>query len=182
MVKRNACATASALQFRCGRLSNFQPGFERVVHRWPDSLRPVAMNIDAKTAALSLHGLTFSTGTSLAHLRALRAEAFSRPIISNGSFETYSLADREAVSHLVFRNGALWQVRTSMLTAEDALGKPSERVERFRHTMHEAELKRLLGGTELRCSNGSAVELCFDERSLTSAIVTTYPTPDSRPS
>lgn len=140
------------------------------------------MNIDAETAALSLHGLKFTIGTSLAHLQALRAEDFSRPIISNGGFETYRLADKEAASHLVFKNGALWQVRTSMLTPEDALGEPSERIERFRHTMHEAELKRLLGGTELRCANGSVVELCFDGRSLTSAIVTTYPTPDSRSS
>lgn len=137
------------------------------------------MNIDAHTAALSLHGLTFSTGTSLANLRALRAEDFSRPIISNGSFETYRLADKEAASHLVFKNGTLWQVITSMLTAEDASGVVSEKAERLRHTIHEAVLKRLLGSTELRCSNGSVVELCFDDRSLTSAIVTTYPTPDS---
>lgn len=137
------------------------------------------MNIDTRTAALSLHGLTFEMGVSLASLRALRAEEFSRPIISNGSFETYRLADKEAASHLVFKNGTLWQVRTSMLTADDVSGERTEKAERFRHARHEGELKRLLGSTELRCSNGSVVELCFDERSLTSAIVTTYPTPDS---
>lgn len=140
------------------------------------------MKIDSQTAALSLHGLTFSIGTSLASLRALRAGDFSRPIISNGGFETYRLADKEAASHVVFKNGTLWQVRTSMLTEDDASGVAYERAERFRHTKHEVELKRLLGGTELRCSNGSVVELCFDDRSLTSAIVTTYPTPDSPPS
>lgn len=139
------------------------------------------MKIDSQTAALSLHGLTFSIGTRLADLRALRAEEFGRPLISNGSFETYRLADKEAASHLVFKSGTLWQVRTSMLTPEDASGEVSERAERFRHAKHEVVLKRLLGTTELRCANGSVVELCFDERSLTSAIVTTFPTPDSPP-
>jgi hypothetical protein len=139
------------------------------------------MKIDAQTAAICLHGLTFSMATSLESLQALRAGDFSRPIISNGGFETYRLADIEAASHLIFKNGMLWQVRTSMLTADDASGAASEKAERFRHTKHEVELKRLLGDTELRCSNGSVVELCFDDRSLTSVIVTTYPTPNSPP-
>jgi hypothetical protein len=137
------------------------------------------MKIDIQTAALSLHGLTFSVGTSLKSLQASRSEDFRRPIISNGGFETYRVADKEAASHLVFKNGTIWQVRTAMLTAEDASGQSSERTERLRHAKHEAELKSLLGDTQLHCPNGSKVELCFDERSLTSAIVTTYPTPDS---
>lgn len=139
------------------------------------------MKIDVHTAALSLHGLTFSAGTSLASLRASHAEDFRRPIITNGGFETYRIADKEAASHVVFKDGMLWQVRTSMLTDEDALGQVTAMTERLRHTMHEVELNRLLGSTELHCSNGSSVELCFDERSLASAILVTYPTPDPSP-
>jgi hypothetical protein len=137
------------------------------------------MNIDTQTGALNLHGLILSIGARLADLRALRADEFRCPLISNGSFLTYRLADKEAASHLVFKDCILWQVRTSILTGEDASGKPSKEAERFRHAVHEAELMRLLGNTELRCLNGTVVELCFDDRSLTSAIVTTYPTPDS---
>lgn len=137
------------------------------------------MKIDVQTATLSLHGLMLSAGTNLGSLQASRSADFRRPIISNGIFETYRIADNEAASHLVFKNGKLWQVRTSMFTAEDASGFATESTERLRHAKHKAELKRLLGGTHLHCSNGSTVELCFDERSLTSTIITTYPTPDT---
>ena len=139
------------------------------------------MKIDPQTAALSLHGLTLSTGTDLNVLRASQPADFESPIISNCIFKTYRLADNEAATHLVFRNGWLWQVRTSLLILEDATGHLSNNAEHVRHARHELVMRDLLGGTSLRCSNGSSVELCFDERSFASVIVATYPIPDSLP-
>jgi len=36
-------------------------------------------------------------------------------------------------------------------------------------------LTNAIGATKMLCQNGSMIELCFDERSLNSMIVVTYP-------
>lgn len=138
------------------------------------------MKIDPQTALVSVHGLKLSTGTRLEDLRALRASDFRYPLISNDQFETYRIVDSEAATHIVFKNGKLWQVRISLLIPEAVNSGPSAKTERLRHVMHEAELQRLIGANSLRCSNGTTLELCFDERSMSSSIVITFPVPELR--
>ena len=106
------------------------------------------MKIDPHTAALTIHGLELAAGARLEDLRASRPKDLQHPLIANGRFETYRLEDNEAASHLVFKNGQLWQIRTSLFIPEDAKGRPTETSERLRHALHEA-------GANSRC-NGNA--------------------------
>jgi hypothetical protein len=140
------------------------------------------MRIESSTASVNIHGLALSAGLRLEELRKSAPIWFRRPLIANGSYETYRLADSEAASHLVFQNGLLWQVRICLIMKEDANGQVSEQCERIRHGRQEAEMLSQLGSTSLRCPNGNSVELCFDERTPASSIIITYPIPDSPPS
>jgi hypothetical protein len=47
-------------------------------------------------------------------------------------------------------------------------------LQRDRHAAHEAFLLREIGATDWHCPNGSRIELCWDERNLTSLIVVTH--------
>ena len=132
------------------------------------------MTIDPKTAKLSLHGIQLSGGVSIEALRALNESEFQKPIISNGTFQTYRLSNPEAALHLIFKNGNLWQVRIALIVQADAQGQFSELGERERHSLHERVLTNAIGATKMLCQNGSMIELCFDERSLSSMIVVTY--------
>lgn len=136
------------------------------------------MNVDQYSGSLTLHGLELAKGTKLEDLRVIKPGELRFPFISSGEFETYRLADSEAASHLVFKNGQLWQVRISLRLPEDAKGKFSEILERLRNALHEAELRRLIGATRLCCANGCVLEACFDQRSMASLIIATFPVAD----
>lgn len=135
------------------------------------------MKISPQTAALSLHGLQLSGGIAIENLRDLDECVLQKPVFSNGDFQTCRLSDPEAASHLVFKNGKLWQVQIALIIQRDEQGQVSELGEKERHLLHEKVLVREIGATKMLCENGSRIELCFDDRSLSSVIIVTYPQP-----
>ncbi len=137
------------------------------------------MRINPKTAELDLHGLKLSSKVTLEDLKSLHPNKFIHPLISNGEWLTYRIADSEAASQLVFKNEHLWQIRVALIIEGETKNQPSEIIERIRHSIHENALIKEIASTKLVCPDGSNVELCFDNKSLASMIVITYPNKES---